>query len=90
MPDVSSSYLQAAGRPPALRSLIDATLNDPNLGVFARQALTARSWYQADSQKINDIMNSAVKSALTGVASPATALTQAQDRITQLMRQEPK
>jgi multiple sugar transport system substrate-binding protein len=86
MPDVSSSYLQAAGRPPALRSLIDATLNDPNLGVFARQALTARSWYQADSQKINDIMNSAVKSALTGVASPATALAQAQDRITQLMR----
>lgn len=84
---VSSSYLQATGHPPALRSLIAAALNDPNLGVFARQALTARSWYEADSQKIDDIMNSVVKSALNGTASPATALSQAQDQITQLMTQ---
>lgn len=40
------SYLSAAGKPTALRSLIDDQLNDENIGVFAQELLTAETWYR--------------------------------------------
>lgn len=40
------SYLTAAQKPTALRSLIDDQLNDENVGVFVEQLLTAKSWYR--------------------------------------------
>ncbi|MCX7779207.1 MAG: extracellular solute-binding protein [Patescibacteria group bacterium] len=39
-------YLNRAKKPTALRSLIAIQLQDPDLEVFASQALTASSWYQ--------------------------------------------
>ena len=44
--DIAGSYLQTSHKPPALRVLISRYLNDPELGVFAKQALTARSWHE--------------------------------------------
>jgi len=44
-----TSYLNATQRPTARRDLIEFQRNDPELGVFAVQALTAQSWYQADN-----------------------------------------
>jgi multiple sugar transport system substrate-binding protein len=80
-----NKYLMAGGRPPALRTLISANLNDPNLSVFAKQALTARSWYQADYVKISGIFNSAIQNVLSGQADSKKALGQAQDRVSRLM-----
>ena len=85
-PEVSRVYLDGAGRPPALRSLINDYLANPDYSVFAKQALTARSWYEVDGAKIRNIMSSAVKSVLTGLADSETALGQAQGQITQLMK----
>jgi len=39
-------YLMRAKKPTALRALIASQLEDPDLEVFASQALTASSWYQ--------------------------------------------
>ena len=83
--DIQRAYLQTTGHPPALRSLIAEALSKPELGVFAKQALTARSWYQADDQKIKEIFNSAILSVITGQASADKALKQAADQISQLM-----
>ncbi len=42
------SYLTATKQPTALRSLVDEEINDPDIGVFAGQLLTAKSWYKGD------------------------------------------
>ncbi len=86
-PNGESIYTGATGAPPALLSLISADENDPNLSVFARQALTAQSWYEIDSAAIDGILNTAIQSALNGTASSFQALNQAQSAITSLMTQ---
>jgi len=51
----SAIYLNASNRPPARRDLVELIKNDVNFGVFAEQALSAKSWYQVDSQAIETI-----------------------------------
>lgn len=82
-----NTYLVKTGKPPAFRKLIEINLNDPNFGVFAKQALTARSWRQVDEEKIRGIFNSAVKKVLSGRFSSGEALRQAQEEISLLMKQ---
>lgn len=41
-----AKYLAEAKKPTALRSLIDDQLNDEDVGVFAEQLLTAKTWYR--------------------------------------------
>ncbi|MBI4099041.1 extracellular solute-binding protein [Candidatus Parcubacteria bacterium] len=53
--DAVVSYLKATQRPPARRDLMETFRSDPNLGVFAEQALTARSFYQYDSSQVEQI-----------------------------------
>lgn len=82
---LSSAYLTAASRPPALRTLIGRTLNNAEFGVFAKQALTARSWYYADHDKIGNIFDSAIAKVISGGANSGTALTQAESQITAIL-----
>ena len=58
-----------------------------NYGVFAAQSLTARSWYEADDQQIDSIMNSAIQSVLNGALDSARALGVAQNAVTTVMQQ---
>ncbi len=88
-PDVIKTYLAASRRPPALRSLIGANVNDPELGVFARQALIARSWYEKNPVSAENIFNSAIKNVLSGRNDSRTALQQASDQMTALLRGTP-
>lgn len=39
-------YMNAAKRPTALKSLVAEQMDDVDLGVFAEQAITAKSWYK--------------------------------------------
>lgn len=84
-PKLSSLYLQTAKRPPALRSLIGASLDDENFGVFARQALTARSWPQIDSVAIGAIFSDMIKEINNGSLSVADALAKAESAVNALM-----
>lgn len=86
-PQTINKYFIATGNPPAFRKLIEINLNDPNFGVFARQALTARSWRQVNEEKIRAIFNSAIKKVLTGRFSSSEALRQAQEEVSLLMKQ---
>lgn len=78
-------YTDATGDPPALRSVIATNVNDPNLSVFASQALTARSWYEIDDVAIDGIFNTAIESVLNGSASALQSLEQAQSSVSNLM-----
>ncbi len=83
--DAAKVYLEGTGRPSALRTLIAAELDNPSLGVFAKQALTARSWYEADNLKIDSVMNNAIQSVLVGEMNSQRALARAEGQVTQLM-----
>ena len=84
-PSISQKYLKSTGKPPALRSLINGYLTDPDLGIFARQALTARSWPQVDSAATETIFSQMIESIITGKLSADRALSEAEDKVTQLM-----
>jgi multiple sugar transport system substrate-binding protein len=78
-------YTKDTGEPPATRAYIAANLTDPTYGVFAAQALTARSWYEADDAQIDSIMNAAIQSVLNGSTDSGHALGTAQDSVTSVM-----
>ncbi|MEK7593270.1 MAG: extracellular solute-binding protein, partial [Patescibacteria group bacterium] len=77
----NEEYLKISGRPPALRSLINKYLNDSDIGVFAKQALTAESWKQPDNNEIKKIFSSAIESVLSGKLSAQNALQEAENKI---------
>jgi len=63
-------YSQLTNRPVAQRGLIEWQKTDnPNLAVFAGQILTARSWYQIDSAKIEKNLSDAIESIVLGGAT---------------------
>ncbi len=47
--DQAKLYLEATKKPTALRSLIASQVDDNDIGVFASQVLTARSWYRGQN-----------------------------------------
>ena len=82
----SRKYSQLSGRPPALRKLISQYQDDPNLGVFANQALSAKSWYQQDYNFINQVFSDTIKSVLVGKLSIRDALETAENKINSLIQ----
>ncbi|MBI4094515.1 MAG: extracellular solute-binding protein [Candidatus Liptonbacteria bacterium] len=83
-PQAADAYRAVAGGAPALRTLIAAELGDAERGVFARQALTARSWSQPDRHEVQRIFNDAISSVLSGRAAPRDALERAEAEAKQL------
>ena len=81
-----SAYLNATGRPAARRDLIDLQRSDPELGVFAVQALTARSWFQADNVAIENIFADMIDDINFNRATIPDAISRAQARVTVLMQ----
>ena len=81
---IAEKYLQESKRPPALRSLIQKYLNDPDLGVFSQQALTAKSWRQPDNIAIRRIFSNMIESVLNGRLYVSQALEQAENEVNSL------
>jgi multiple sugar transport system substrate-binding protein len=74
-------YTTDMASPPALRTEIAAAATDPVMSVFAAQALTARSWSEANSTAIDSAMNAAITQVLGGSANSTDALNEAQSTI---------
>ncbi|MFA5052857.1 MAG: extracellular solute-binding protein [Parcubacteria group bacterium] len=85
-PSIAESYLKSSGRPPALRNLIENYINDPALGVFASQALTARSWNMPASEGVFAVFNEMIKSVIDDKVSISRALSEAGTDINSLLR----
>lgn len=79
-------YVELAKKPTSRRDLVEWQREDADLGVFADQALSARSWYQADSQAIEKIFANMVESIVLGEALIEQAIAKAADQVTILMR----
>jgi multiple sugar transport system substrate-binding protein len=85
---LARNYAQNNQKPPALNSLIYQYQIDPTLGVFARQALTARSWAMLDSSFINQAVSDMIDSVAGGGQKPKDALGQTQNQINQYLNQK--
>ncbi len=83
--ETAEYYALISNRPPALRSLIERYIDHPEFGVFAKQALTARSWPQADKEKISSIFDDMITLSRTKEFGPQKALRKAASEITSLM-----
>lgn len=82
----AKTYLAKTGKPTALRSLVNEQLTDPDLGVFASQVLTARSWYtgvniNATEAAFNEMIDSTLQGAL-----PDRAVNLAVQTVSQTVR----
>ncbi len=80
-------YLAESRRPAALRSIIARQKTDPDLGVFADQALTAQSWFQADAGAIETIFAEMIDSVNFGRSSAREALRNAEARVSVLIQE---
>ncbi len=58
------SYIKKSGKPPALLYLIEKYKNDPNLSVFTKQALYAKSWYGPNRNLIDKVFIETINSIL--------------------------
>ncbi len=84
-PSQSAKYLEIAKHSPALRSIINTELGDDEAGIFAKQALTARSWPQIDNKAIDNIFSEMIESSVTGALTKLQALQKAENAVTELM-----
>jgi len=82
----AQSYLSATLRPSARRDLIELQRNDLDLGVFAVQALSARSWYQIDNIAIETIFADMIDDVNFGRMSVKDSLGNAESRVNVLMQ----
>ncbi len=81
----ATTYLNETQRPAARRDLIELQKNDIDLGVFAQQALTAQSWYQADDIAIQNIFADLINDVIHHERSIPDAIQRAEDRVSVLM-----
>jgi hypothetical protein len=65
--------------------LIDTQKYDTDLGVFAQQALTARSWFQADSVAIESIFADMIDNVILGRQTVRQALQEAESQVSVLL-----
>jgi multiple sugar transport system substrate-binding protein len=79
------SYVNASSRPSARRDLVEQQKSDPDLGTFAEQALSARSWYQIDNSAIETIFAEMINNVNFGRASIKDALESAENQVSVLM-----
>ncbi len=81
----AQSYLSETVRPSARRDLIELQRSDLDLGIFAVQALSARSWYQIDSTAIETIFADMIDDVNFGRMSVKDSLSNAESRVSVLM-----
>ncbi|MBI2010938.1 MAG: extracellular solute-binding protein [Candidatus Colwellbacteria bacterium] len=82
----ATSYASTTRRPPALRFLINQISGDSELGVFAAQALTAKSWRQPDEGLVRIIFDKMIRDASSGELELGLALERAEVEINALLR----
>ncbi len=84
----AQKYLYATRKPPARRDLILWQKDDPDLGIFAEQVLTAHSWYQVDNSAIETILADVIESVVLGEATVEDAINKAVSQVTLLMQEK--
>lgn len=83
-PDIAKNFVTQTQKPPALRSLLLSFKNDPQLSVFARQALVATSWKQIDNRFVMNEFSKMI-AAVNNQNNPWNAIQDATKNISERM-----
>ena len=76
------SYLKKTGKPTALKSLVGTQTENSELAPFAKQVLTADSWYQGNNfEYIEDVFMGMIKEVNNGSTSYKSLMTSAAGKI---------
>jgi multiple sugar transport system substrate-binding protein len=86
----AQQYLDKTERPTARRDLVDYQQKSLELGVYAKQSLSARSWYQVDNLDITAIFDEMINSVNNGQLDASRALSQAASQVSNLMEKKLK
>lgn len=81
----SQKYLEKTKKPTARRDLIAWQKNDPDVGIFAEQSLSAQSWYQIDNLSIENILANMIESIVLGEETIDEAIDKSVKQINLLM-----
>ncbi len=84
--DATLAYLKNTHKPPARRDLVETMKNDLSLGVFAQQALTAKTWRQIDNNAIDKIFKEMIDTVNRGAMTVSDAVRTAEERVNALIR----
>jgi multiple sugar transport system substrate-binding protein len=82
----AKKYLEKNRRPTARRDLLNWQKQDLEMEVFVNQVLTARNWYQIDSDAIETIFADDIQSVVLGSITVERAIKRAVDQVTLLMK----
>ncbi len=80
-PENALAYAASANVPPAHRSLIGQFENDPDVGIFVRQSLTARPWYRLNEAMAREAFSKMIESVTSGTMSPREAIRTTEDAL---------
>jgi multiple sugar transport system substrate-binding protein len=78
-----ADYLNATERLPALRTVIEQQAKT-DAAPFVKQALNAHSWFMPGDANVSVVFSDAIGRALTGAATPADSLKQAEAELNRL------
>lgn len=81
----AKEYVDITRKPSSRRDVIEEQKNDLELGVFARQALSATSWLEVDSLAIDEIFNNMIEAINKGLLTSVDALKKAASDVQVLM-----
>lgn len=77
-------YLEITKKPPALKKLVEQYKNDPELGPFALQSLTAKSWYKGkDSTVVENVFSEMIDAVVDGRSTIKEAIKAAVGQVNQ-------
>ncbi len=79
--DSAREYLKRSGYPPARRDLVVELQRDPTIGVFAEQALSARTWQQPDNRVVDRVFTEMLDDVVVGRDTVEAALRRAAEQI---------
>ncbi len=80
------AYTQKTDRPASRIDVLETQLDDPSLKVFAKQALTAKSWYQADPAQTEGLFSAAIDEVVAGTETPSEIIRTLAEQVTSLMK----
>lgn len=79
--DPAKAYLEKSGYPPARNDLVAEFKNNPAIGVFAEQALIAKTWRQPDNRVVDRVFTEILDDVVAGRDTPEGALRRAAEQI---------
>jgi multiple sugar transport system substrate-binding protein len=84
--DQAKTYLEKTKKPSALRSLVVTQREDSEIGIFADQALTARTWYKGyNALLIDSVFAEMISSAISNPEKIMDAINLAAQKISQTL-----